>query len=53
METGKREIFWTTFFALIAYIQNNENIRKMVNDISGLSEVIGVIMELPVEVDEK
>lgn len=53
IETGKREMSWTTFLALIAYFQNNENTRKMVSEINGLSEGIEMIMELPDEIDEK
>ena len=53
IETGKREMSWTTFLALIAYFQNNENTRKMINEINGLSEGIEMIMESPDEVDEQ
>ena len=28
IETGKREMSWTTFLALIAYFQNNESTKK-------------------------
>ena len=45
IETGKREMSWTTFLALIAYFQNNENTKKMIGNISGLSEGIELIME--------
>lgn len=38
IETGKKEMSWTTFLALIAFFQNNENTKQMVNDIKGLSE---------------
>lgn len=53
IETGKREMSWTTFLALIAYFQNNENTKKMINEINGLSEGIEMVMESPDEVDEK
>lgn len=53
IETGKREMSWTTFLALIAYFQNNENTRKMINEINGLSEGIEMIMESPDEADEQ
>lgn len=53
IETGKREMSWTTFLALIAYFQNNENTKKMISEINGLSEGIEMIMESPDEVDEK
>ena len=38
IETGKRDMPWTTFLALIAFFQNNENTKQMLNDIDGLSE---------------
>lgn len=53
LETGKREMPWTTFLALIAYFQNNETTNKMISEISGLSEGIEVIMGLPVGEDEQ
>lgn len=53
IETGKREMSWTTFLALIAYFQNNENTKKMISEINGLSEGIDMIMESPDEVDEQ
>lgn len=45
IETRKREMSWTTFLALIAYFQNNDNTRQMVNDINGLSEGMKIIMD--------
>ena len=53
IETGKREMSWTTFLALIAYFQNNESTKKMISEINGLSEGIEMIMESSVEIDEK
>lgn len=53
LETGKREMPWTTFLALIAYFQNNETTNKMISEISGLSEGIETIMGLPVGEDEQ
>lgn len=53
IETRKREMSWTTFLALIAYFQNNENTKKMINEINGLSEGIEMVMESPDEVNEK
>ncbi len=38
IETGKREMSWKTFLALIAFFQNNENTKQMLNDLNGLSE---------------
>ena len=45
IETGKREMSWTTFLALIAYFQNNESTKKMISEINGLTEGIEMIME--------
>ena len=53
IETGKREMSWTTFLALIAYFQNNESTKKMIGEISGLSEGIEMIMESSDEIDGK
>ena len=50
IETGKREMSWTTFLALIAYFQNNESTRTMINGIDGLSEGVETIMESPKEI---
>ncbi len=36
---------WTTFLALIAYFQNNESTRQMLDGIEGLSEGVEMIME--------
>lgn len=32
IETGRRSMSWTTFLALIAYFQNNENTKEMLNN---------------------
>lgn len=53
IETGKREMSWTTFLALLAYFQNNENTKKMISEINGLSEGIEMIMESSDEENEK
>lgn len=53
IETGKREVSWTTFLALIAYFQNNVSTKKMISEINGLSEGIEMIMESPDGVDGK
>ena len=53
IETGKREMSWTTFLALIAYFQNNESTKKMIGEINGLSEGIEMIMESSNEIDSK
>lgn len=53
LETGKRDMSWTTFLALIAFFQNNENTNKMINEIGGLSEGIDAIMGLPIDAEEQ
>lgn len=53
IETGKREMSWTTFLALIAYFQNNESTKKMIGEINGLSEGIEMIMESSDEIAGK
>lgn len=53
IETGKREMSWTIFLALIAYFQNNESTKKMIGEINGLSEGIEMIMESSDEIDGK
>ena len=53
IETGKREMSWTTFLALIAYFQNNERTKRMIGEINGLSEGIEMIMESSDEIDGK
>lgn len=53
IETGKREMSWTTFLALIAYFQNNESTKKMIGEINGLSEGIEMIMESSNEINGK
>ncbi len=45
IETGKREMSWTTFLALIAFFQNNDSTKQMVNRIEGLSEGMERVME--------
>lgn len=53
IETGKREMSWTTFLALIAYFQNNESTKEMISEINGLSEGLEMIIESPNETNEK
>lgn len=38
IETGKREMSWTVFLALIAFFQNNDNTRQMLDNLEGLSD---------------
>ena len=44
IETGKREMSWTTFLALVAYFQNNDSTRHMINGIEGLSRGMGIML---------
>lgn len=53
IETGKREMSWTTFLALIAYFQNNESTKQMIGEIKGLSEGIRMVMEPTSEKKQK
>lgn len=47
LETGKREMAWTTFLALVAFFQNNEQTKPMVDQINGFNEGMLKIMESP------
>ena len=47
IETGRREMTWTTFLALLAFFQNNEQTKPMIEQISGFAESIAKVMELP------
>lgn len=40
IETGKREMAWTTFLALVAFFQNNEQTLPMLKQNEGLLEGI-------------
>lgn len=44
IETKKREMNWTTFVALIAVFQNNQETRRMLNSIEGFEREIGDVM---------
>jgi hypothetical protein len=45
IETGKREMNWTTFLALVALFQNNEQTRNMIESMDGFNEGMVEIME--------
>lgn len=45
IETGKREMSWTTFLALIAFFQNTESTKQMLNSIEGLSQGLENIVD--------
>ena len=45
IETGKREMSWVTFMALVAFFQNNEQTKHMLKKIDGFNEALANIME--------
>lgn len=45
IETGKREVTWTTFLALVAYFQNNEQTRQMIDMIEDFEKDMAIVME--------
>lgn len=47
IETGKRDMPWTTFMALVVVFQNNDETRKMIDSIEGLEDVIGLYEHKP------
>lgn len=47
IETGKREMTWTTFLALLAFFQNNEQTKTMIDQINGFGDSMTKVMESP------
>lgn len=47
IETGKRDISWTTFLALIAFFQNNELTKIMLDGMSDFNNKLSLIMDTP------
>ena len=47
IETGKRVISWTTFLALVAYFQNNELTKTMIDSMSNFNNRLSLIMDTP------
>lgn len=45
IETGKREMNWTTILALVALFQNNEQTRYMIESMNRFNEGMVEIME--------
>lgn len=45
IETGKKEMNWTTFLALVALFQNNEQTKHMLDSMDGFNEGMIKIME--------
>ena len=46
IETKKREMNWTTFAALIAVFQSNDQTRQMLKGIDGFEDEVVRMMEL-------
>lgn len=49
IETGKREMTWTTALALVAFFQRQDKTAPMIKRIDGLSEGLTNIMAYPEE----
>ncbi len=47
IEIGKRDISWTTFLALVAYFQNNELTKTMINGMDDFNYKLSLIMGTP------
>lgn len=47
IETGKRDISWTTFLALVAFFQNNELTKAMIDGMSDFNDKLSLIMDTP------
>lgn len=47
IETGKREMTWTIFLALLAFFQNNEQTKTMIDQINGFGDSMTKVMESP------
>ncbi len=45
IETGKREMTWTNFMALIAFFQNCESTKDMYKYMDEIEEKINIILE--------
>ncbi len=46
IETGKREMTWTTVLALVAFFQHNPKTKPMIDRIEGLSSGLSQIMSI-------
>ena len=47
IETGKREMTWSIFLALLAFFQNNEQTKTMIDQINGFGDPMTKVMESP------
>lgn len=45
IETGKQDMTWTTFMALIAFFQNCDSTKDMYKYIDGIEEKMNIILE--------
>lgn len=45
IETGKREMPWTTFMALVAYFQNHDMTKAMMAKMDGFNDRIAEFLE--------
>lgn len=52
IETGKREMNWTTFLALYAVFQNNMETKNMLESIDDFEEEYGNVMSVQKESQE-
>lgn len=46
IETKKREMNWTTFVALVAVFQNNQETKRMLSAVDGFEREIGNVMSV-------
>lgn len=45
IETGRRELTWTVFLALVAFFQNNESTKSMLENMDGFADGMKESME--------
>lgn len=46
IETGKKDMTWTVFLALVAFFQNNEQTKPIIEQVNGFKKLMLEIMEL-------
>lgn len=47
IETGKREMTWPIFLSMVAFFQNNEQTKPMLDQINGFTNKLLKLIELP------
>lgn len=47
IETGKKDIPWTIFLALLAFFQNNDQTKRMVEQLDGFDDNMTLILNSP------